>query len=340
MKIGHSFLAKSQSEEGYKQLRKFAAQLKVGEADNLAGVPLQLSSGGDTVKTTLFTDNKNQFIFTDSLLSKKYSIAYFDEDLIGKAQSMLQQLLNDKLRESMPILGSGTTAIEKEEEEDEEEDDDTPTGFDRLINDCSRMCDSTAFKFTWVPEHTTIYWAFIGTDRASCILNTNFDKDKYTFEGEHPSIHYYEGNSKSGYDKMSGNIMFYLLSKHKVGIKISEYDGMECVWAADTLGMSVRQHQGMKNVTMYMVDIPEEERCATLIINGGLKTFKDFFNSYTLNGEERVADKYNVTFTSVGDKVQSTKEEVNGKKSGLHLKFEPLEKARAKGLLPRYEYSL
>ena len=337
IKLDNVIYAESQDEEGYNQLRKFAARLKIDANDKLAGVPLQLSSSSDTVKTALFTDENNQFIFTDSLLSKNYSILYFDDDFTGKTQSMLQQLVNDRLKESMPTLGSGAAIIEAGD--DEEEDDDTPTGFDRIINDCNRMCDSTTFKFTWVPDFAAIYWAFIGTDKASCILNANFDKDKYTFEGERPSIHYYEGNSNSGYNKMSGNAWFYQLSRNKAGTKI--YDGTrESVWAADTLGMRVRQYHGMKNVTIYMIDIPEERQCAALIVNAGLKTFKDFFNSYTLNGEERVADKYNVIFTIGGDKVQSTKEEVNGKKSGLHLKFAPLEKARAKGLLPLYEYSM
>ena len=95
----------------------------------------------------------------------------------------------------------------------------------------------------------------------------------------------------------------------------------------------------MKNVTVYLVDNSEKGQCAVLVVNGGLDTFKAFLNSYTLNGEESVADKYNVIFTLVGHKTQTTKENVYGKKSGLHLKFPILDEAYSKGLLPYYKRS-
>ena len=117
---------------------------------------------------------------------------------------------------------------------------------------------------------------------------------------------------------------------------------MECIWAADTLGMRVRQYQGRKNVNLYLVDIPEKQQCAALIVNGGLDAYKAFFNSYTLNEEDNFADKYNVTFTKAtgnANKILSTKEEVNGKKSGLHLKYPILDEAYEKGLLPYYKFS-
>ena len=114
---------------------------------------------------------------------------------------------------------------------------------------------------------------------------------------------------------------------------------MECIWAADTLGMCVRQYRGMKNVNLYLVDIPEKQQCATLIVNGGLDAFKAFFNSYTLNEEDNFADKYNVTYTTGKVKIVATKEGVNGKKSGLHLKYPILDEAYSKGLLPYYKRS-
>ena len=91
-----------------------------------------------------------------------------------------------------------------------------------------------------------------------------------------------------------------------------------------------------------VVDIPEKQQCAALIVNGGLDAYKAFFNSYTLNEEDNFADKYNVTFTKAtgnANKILSTKEEVNGKKSGLHLKYPILDEAYSKGLLPYYKFS-
>ena len=92
-------------------------------------------------------------------------------------------------------------------------------------------------------------------------------------------------------------------------------------------------------MTVYLVDNSEKGQCAVLVVNGGLDTFKAFLNSYTLNGEESVADKYNVIFTLVGHKTQTTKENVYGKKSGLHLKLPILDEAYSKGLLPYYKRS-
>ena len=142
---------------------------------------------------------------------------------------------------------------------------------------------------------------------------------------------------------MANNFGFAMLSREKQGEKTNLGDvNMECIWAADTLGMRVRQYQGRKNVNLYLVDIPEKQQCAALIVNGGLDAFKAFFNSYTLNEEDNFADKYNVTFTKAtgnANKILSTKEEVNGKKSGLHLKYPILDEAYEKGLLPYYERS-
>ena len=344
--LNTSILAESQSEEGYNNMRAFVAKLNIENSENLAGVPLTMNNKSDSVAILLFSDNNNMFIFSDSLLSKKYSIIYTDDDITTKSQNMLTQLVNDKFER---ITNGGliskfkgskgkTIAFEAADEKGKKEEE--PTTLQTLTKYFDRLDDSV-YHDVWRPYESAIYCAFTFRDSVSVIRN-KFKKSKYTYEDECPSIHYYEGTDKKAYDKMTGDIAFYLLSKHKVGTKISNMNNIECSWAADTLGMRVRQYKGMKNVTMYMVDIPEKQQCATLIVNGGLDAFKAFFNSYTLNEEDNFADKYNVTFTkATGNayKILTTKEEVNGKKSGLHLKYPILDEAYSKGLLPYYKFS-
>lgn len=342
--MSKSILAESQNEEGYNNMRAFVANLNIDNCDELAGIPLQLNNSNDTVKAALFRDKNNIFIFTDSLLSKKYSITYCDDDIVTKGQNMLTQLVNDKF-ESISKGGlinkfkdNKGKAIAFGVPEDEEEEE--PKGIISISKYFDREGDSI-YHDIWRPYESAIYCAFTFRDRVS-VLHNKFKKSKYTYEDECPSIHYYEGIDKKAYDKLSGNIAFYLLSKHKVGTKISNMNNMECIWAADTLGMCVRQYRGMKNVNLYLVDIPEKQQCAALIVNGGLDAFKAFFNSYTLNEEDNFADKYNLTFTKAtgnAHKILSTKEEVNGKKSGLHLKYPILDEAYEKGVLPYYKFS-
>lgn len=342
--MSKSILAESQNEEGYNKMRAFVANLNIDNCDELAGIPLQLNNSNDTVKAALFRDKNNMFIFTDSLLSKKYSIAYCDDDIVTKSQNMLTQLVNDKF-ESITEGGlikkftdSKGKAIAFGAADDEKKEE--PTGIKSISKYFDRLGD-VVYHDQWRPYESAIYCAFTFRDSVS-VLRNKFKKSKYTYEDECPSIHYYEGTDKKAYDKLSGNIRFYLLSKHKVGTKISDMNNMECIWAADTLGMCVRQYRGMKNVNLYLVDIPEKQQCAALIVNGGLDAFKAFFNSCTLNEEDNFADKYNLTFTkATGNayKILTTKEEVNGKKSGLHLKYPILDEAYSKGLLPYYERS-
>ena len=284
------------------------------------------------------------FIFTDSLLSKKYSIAYCDDDIVTKSQNMLTQLVNDKFESITEgglikkfTTGKGEPIVFGAADDEKKEE---PTGIKSISKYFDRLGD-VVYHDQWRPYESAIYCAYTFRDSVS-VLRNKFKKSKYTYEDECPSIHYYEGTDKKAYDKLSGNIRFYLLSKHKVGTKISDMNNMECIWAADTLGMCVRQYRGMKNVNLYLVDIPEKQQCAALIVNGGLDAFKAFFNSYTLNEEDNFADKYNLTFTkATGNayKILSTKEEVNGKKSGLHLKYPILDEAYEKGLLPYYKFS-
>ena len=342
--LNTSILAESQSEEGYNNMRAFVANLDIENCENLAGIPLTMNNKSDSVAIALFSNKNNMFIFIDSLLSKKYRIIYTDDDITTKSQNMLTQLVNDKFEsitegglikkfttdKGEPIV-FGAADDEKKEE---------PTGIKSISKYFDREGDSI-YHDIWRPYESAIYCAFTFRDSVS-VLRNKFKKSKYTYEDECPSIHYYEGTDKKAYDKLSGNIRFYLLSKHKVGTKISDMNNMECIWAADTLGMCVRQYRGMKNVNLYLVDIPEKQQCAALIVNGGLDAFKAFFNSYTLNEEDNFADKYNVTFTKAtgnANKILSTKEEVNGKKSGLHLKYPILDEAYEKGLLPSYERS-
>lgn len=342
--MSKSILAESQNEEGYNKMRAFVANLNIDNCDELAGIPLQLNNSNDTVKAALFRDKNNMFIFTDSLLSKKYSIAYCDDDIVTKSQNMLTQLVNDKFESITEgglikkfTTGKGEPIVFGAADDEKEEE---PTGIKSISKYFDRLGD-VVYHDQWRPYESAIYCAFTFRDSVS-VLRNKFKKSKYTYEDECPSIHYYEGTDKKAYDKLSGNIRFYLLSTHKVGTKISDMNNMECIWAADTLGMCVRQYRGMKNVNLYLVDIPEKQQCAALIVNGGLDAFKAFFNSYTLNEEDNFADKYNLTFTkATGNayKIVATKEEVNGKKSGIHLKYPILDEAYSKGLLPYYERS-
>lgn len=342
--MSKSILAESQNEEGYNKMRAFVANLNIDNCDELAGIPLQLNNSNDTVKAALFRDKNNMFIFTDSLLSKKYSIAYCDDDIVTKSQNMLTQLVNDKFESITEgglikkfTTGKGEPIVFGAADDEKKEE---PTGIKSISKYFDRLGD-VVYHDQWRPYESAIYCAFTFRDSVS-VLRNKFKKSKYTYEDECPSIHYYEGTDKKAYDKLSGNIRFYLLSTHKVGTKISDMNNMECIWAADTLGMCVRQYRGMKNVNLYLVDIPEKQQCAALIVNGGLDAFKAFFNSYTLNEEDNFADKYNVTFTkATGNayKILTTKEEVNGKKSGIHLKYPILDEACEKGVLPYYERS-
>ena len=343
--LNTSILAESQSEEGYNNMRAFVAKLNIENSENLAGVPMTMNNKSDSVAIALFSDKNNMFIFIDSLLSKKYSIIYTDDDITTKSQNMLTQLVNDKF-ESITEGGlikkftdSKGKAIAFGVPEDEKEEE--PTGIKSISKYFDREGDEV-YHDVWRPYESAIYCAFTFRDRVS-VLRNKFKKSKYTYEDECPSIHYYEGTAEKGYFEMANNFGFAMLSREKQGEKTNLGDvNMECIWAADTLGMRVRQYQGMKNVTMYMVDIPEKQQCATLIVNGGLDAYKAFFNSYTLNEEDNFADKYNVTFTKAtgnANKILSTKEEVNGKKSGLHLKYPILDEAYEKGLLPYYKFS-
>ncbi len=339
--LNKSILAASLDEEGYNSMRAFVAKLNIENSDDLAGVPMTMNNKSDSVAIALFSDKNNMFIFIDSLLNKKYSIAYTDDDITTKAQEMLTQLVNDDFESISEgglikkfTTGKGESIVFGAADDEKKEE---PTGIKSITKYFDRLGDEV-YHDQWGPYESAIYCAFTFRDRVSVIRN-RFKKSKYTYEDECPSIHYYEGIDKKAYDKLSGNIAFYLLSKHKVGTKISNMNNMECIWAADTLGMCVRQYRGMKNVNLYLVDIPEKQQCATLIVNGGLDAFKAFFNSYTLNEEDNFADKYNVTYTTRKVKIVATKEEVNGKKSGLHLKYPILDEAYSKGLLPYYKRS-
>lgn len=339
--LNKSILAASQDEEGYNSMRAFVAKLNIENSDDLAGVPMTMNNKSDSVAIALFSDKNNMFIFIDSLLNKKYSIAYTDDDITTKAQEMLTQLVNDEFESISEgglikkfTTGKGEPIVFGAADDEKKEE---PTGIKSITKYFDRLGDEV-YHDQWGPYESAIYCAFTFRDRVSVIRN-RFKKSKYTYEDECPSIHYYEGIDKKAYDKLSGNIAFYLLSKHKVGTKISNMNNMECIWAADTLGMCVRQYRGMKNVNLYLVDIPEKQQCATLIVNGGLDAFKAFFNSYTLNEEDNFADKYNVTYTTGKVKIVATKEGVNGKKSGLHLKYPILDEAYSKGLLPYYKRS-
>ena len=343
--LKRSILAKSQGEEGYNKMRAFVAKLNIENSDDLAGVPMTMNNKSDSVAIALFSNKNNMFIFIDSLLSKKYSIAYTDDDITTKSQNMLTQLVNDKF-ESISKGGlikkftdSKGKAIAFGVPEDEEEEE--PKGIISISKYFDREGNSI-YHDIWRPYESAIYCAFTFRDRVS-VLRNKFKKSKYTYEDECPSIHYYEGTAEKGYFEMANNFGFAMLSREKQGEKTNLGDvNMECIWAADTLGMHVRQYQGMKNVNLYLVDIPEKQQCAALIVNGGLDAFKAFFNSYTLNEEDNFADKYNVTFTKAtgnANKILSTKEEVNGMKSGIHLKYPILDEAYEKGLLPYYERS-
>ena len=343
--LNKSILAESQDEEGYNNMRAFVAKLNIENSDDLAGVPMTMNNKSDSVAIALFSDKNNMFIFIDSLLSKKYSIAYTDDDITTKSQNMLTQLVNDKFESITEggLIKKFTTgkgepiAFGAADDEKKEE----PKGIKSISKYFDREGD-VVYHDQWRPYESAIYCAFTFRDGVS-VLRNKFKKSKYTYEDECPSIHYYEGTAEKGYFEMANNFGFAMLSREKQGEKTNLGDvNMECIWAADTLGMRVRQYQGMKNVNLYLVDIPEKQQCAALIVNGGLDAFKAFFNSYTLNEEDNFADKYNVTFTkATGNayKILTTKEEVNGKKSGLHLKYPILDEAYSKGLLPYYKFS-
>ena len=343
--LNKSILAESQDEEGYNNMRAFVAKLNIENSDDLAGVPMTMNNKSDSVAIALFSDKNNMFIFIDSLLSKKYSIAYTDDDITTKSQNMLTQLVNDKFESITEgglikkfTTGKGEPIVFGAADDEKKEE---PKGIKSISKYFDREGD-VVYHDQWRPYESAIYCAFTFRDSVS-VLRNKFKKSKYTYEDECPSIHYYEGTAEKGYFEMANNFGFAMLSREKQGEKTNLGDvNMECIWAADTLGMRVRQYQGMKNVNLYLVDIPEKQQCAALIVNGGLDAFKAFFNSYTLNEEDNFADKYNVTFTkATGNayKILTTKEEVNGKKSGLHLKYPILDEAYSKGLLPYYKFS-
>jgi hypothetical protein len=97
--LNTSILAESQSEEGYNNMRAFVAKLNIENSENLAGVPMTMNNKSDSVAIILFSDKNNMFIFSDSLLSKKYRIIYTDDDITTKSQNMLTQLVNDKFEQ-------------------------------------------------------------------------------------------------------------------------------------------------------------------------------------------------------------------------------------------------
>ena len=342
--LSKSILTESQNEEGYNKIRAFVATLDIENSESLAGVPMTMNNKSDSVAVAIFSNKNNMFIFIDSLLSKKYSIVYTDDDITTKSQNMLTQLVNDEFESITEgglikkfTTGKGEPIVFGAPNDEKKEE---PTGIKRITKYFDRLGDEV-YHDQWRPYESAIYCAFTFRDSVSVIRN-RFKKSKYTYEDECPSIHYYEATGEKAYYKMIGDLYIYLLSRQKVGAKFSECANMECIWVADTLGMRVCQYQGMKNVNLYLVDNSEKGQCAALIVNGGLDAFKAFFNSYTLNEEDNFADKYNLTFTKAtgnANKILSTKEEVNGKKSGLHLKYPILDEAYSKGLLPYYKRS-
>lgn len=340
IKLDKVVYAESQNEEGYNQLSKFAARLQIDQCDKLAGIPLQLSNNEDSAKTYLFSDSRNQLIFTDSLLRKKYSIVYFDDDVIGKSQSILQILINDALEESFNDL----SFLGPQNKKDEDIKVSPTDGKDKIkveLKDITKNFDKVAdsiYHFKYTPDEEPIIYYMVASDtnHHNISRDLKFKKKNYIYEGESPSIHYYQATAYRGYNQLQS--CMHPMLKMKVGDEAC--NALKCVWVADTLGMHIRQFSGMKNVTLYCIDIPDEQCCAALITNGGLKSFKDFFNSYTIDGVEKIADKCNVVLTPRGMKVQFIHEKFNDKNSGLHLNFQPFEKARTKGLLPYYEYSL
>ena len=342
--LNKSILAASQDEEGYNSMRAFAAKLNIEKCENLAGIPLTLYNNNDSVAIALFSDKNNMLVFSDSLLSGKYSIVYTDDDIAGKSQNMLQRLVDDELES---ITGGGlitklATGKGKSLFFDATDDDGEAPGtdFQRFIRRFENL-DGCVHRYAWRPDDAAFHCALTlkDTTHYSIKVNVGFKKSKYSYEDLDPSIHYFKATGEKAYYKLSNDTWFYLLSRQRVGAKIIDCNNIECIWAADTLGMRVCQYRGMKNVTVYLVDNSEKGQCAVLVVNGGLDTFKAFLNSYTLNGEESVADKYNVVFTPFGHKTQTIKEVVNGKKSGLHLKFPILDEAHSKGMLPYYKFS-
>ena len=342
--LSKSILVESQDEEGYNNMRTFAAKLNIEKCENLAGIPQTAYNNNDSVGIAFFSDKNNTLVFSDSLLSRKYTIVYADDDIAGKSQSMLQQLVNDEL-ESITSGGLITKFTDSKGKPvvfgaADDEGEAPGTDFQRFIRRFENL-DGSVHRYAWRPDDAALHCALTlkDTTHYSTKVNAGFKKSKYSYESYAPSIHYFEGTGERGYWELSGNTAFYLLSRQYAGTRISEWGNLECIWTADTLGMRVCQYRGMKNVTVYLVDNSEKGQCAVLVVNGGLDTFKAFLNSYTLNGEESVADKYNVIFTLVGHKTQTTKEDVYGKKSGLHLKYPILDEAYSKGLLPYYKRS-
>jgi transcriptional regulator with XRE-family HTH domain len=214
---------------------------------------------------------------------------------------MLTQLVNDKFEQITSggliskFKGSKEKTIAFEAADEKGKKEEEPTGIKSISKYFDKLGDEV-YHDVWRPYESAIYCAFTFRDSVSVIRN-KFKKSKYTYEDECPSIHYYEGTAEKGYFEMANNFGFAMLSREKQGEKTNLSDvNMECIWAADTLGMRVRQYRGMKNVNLYLVDIPEKQQCAALIVNGGLDAFKAFFNSYTLNEENNFADKYNVIY--------------------------------------------
>ncbi|MBQ5817274.1 MAG: hypothetical protein IIW35_02850, partial [Bacteroidaceae bacterium] len=165
--MSKSILAESQNEEGYNKMRAFVANLNIDNCDELAGIPLQLNNSNDTVKAALFRDKNNIFIFTDSLLSKKYSITYCDDDIVTKGQNMLMQLVNDKfesiskgglINKFKDNKGEGI-AFEVAEDEEEEE----PKGIISISKYFDREGDSI-YHDIWRPYESAIYCAFTFRD--------------------------------------------------------------------------------------------------------------------------------------------------------------------------------
>ena len=342
--LSKSILVESQDEEGYNNMRAFAAKLNIEKCENLAGIPQTAYNNNDSVGIAFFSDKNNTLVFSDSLLSRKYTIVYADDDIAGKSQSMLTQLVNDEL-ESITSGGLITKFTDSKGKpifcDAGDDDGEAPgTDFQRFIRRFENL-DASVHRYAWRPDDAALYCALTlkDTTHYSTIANAGFKKSKYSYEDLGPSIHYFEATGEKAYYKLLNDTWFYLLSRQHVGAKIIDCNNIECIWTADTLGMRVCQYRGMKNVTVYLVDNSEKGQCAVLVVNGGLDTFKAFLNSYTLNGEESVADKYNVIFTLVGHKTQTTKENVYGKKSGLHLKLPILDEAYSKGLLPYYKRS-
>ena len=217
--LNKSILAASQDEEGYNSMRAFVAKLNIENSDDLAGVPMTMNNKSDSVAIALFSDKNNMFIFIDSLLNKKYSIAYTDDDITTKAQEMLTQLVNDEFE---PIsegglikkftTGKGEPIVFGAADNEKKEE---PTGIKSITKYFDRLGDEV-YHDQWGPYESAIYCAFTFRDSVS-VLRNKFKKSKYTYEDECPSIHYYEGTAEKGYFEMANNFGFAMLSREKQG---------------------------------------------------------------------------------------------------------------------------